>query len=122
HRAVGVEPGGGDADLGTQPELAAIGEAGRGVDHHRGRVDLVDEAVGRLGIAGDDGFSVIGAPALDVADRAADAVDHSDGADQVQVFGCEIFVGGCLHAGNGGAGALVTAELDPGGGQPLGQL
>src|SRR5437667_1106784 len=67
HRAVGVEPGGGDADLGTQPELAAVGEAGRGVDHHRGRVDLVDEAVGRLGIAGDDGFSVIGAPALDVA-------------------------------------------------------
>src|SRR5699024_9400283 len=40
HGAAGVELLGGDADLGAEAELAAVGEAGGGVGHHHGRVDL----------------------------------------------------------------------------------
>ena len=34
-------------DLGAEPELAAVGEARRGVDVHAGRADAADERVGR---------------------------------------------------------------------------
>ena len=34
HRTVGVQAGGGNADLGAEAELATIGEARGGVDHH----------------------------------------------------------------------------------------
>ena len=47
HGAAGVELVGADADLGAQAVLAAVGEAGRGVDHHAGGIDGGDEAVGR---------------------------------------------------------------------------
>ena len=38
---------GGDPDLGAEPELAAVGERGGGIHHHRGGVDPGDELVGR---------------------------------------------------------------------------
>ena len=38
---------GGDADLGSEAELAAVGELGRGVVQHDGRIDLRQEALGR---------------------------------------------------------------------------
>jgi hypothetical protein len=38
-RAAGMEFVGGDADLGPEAELAAVGELGRGVDQHDGAVD-----------------------------------------------------------------------------------
>ena len=44
HRAAGVQLLGADPDLGAEAELAAVGEPGRGVDQHRGRVDLGHEA------------------------------------------------------------------------------
>ena len=44
HRSKGVQSGGGDADLGAEPELAAVIEAGGGVEHHRGGVHLGGEA------------------------------------------------------------------------------
>src|SRR3954452_13524590 len=37
-RPPGVQLLRGDADLRAEPELAAVGEPGGGVDHHRGRV------------------------------------------------------------------------------------
>ena len=39
---------GGDADLGPEAELTAVGEARRGVDQDRRRVDLGDEALRRV--------------------------------------------------------------------------
>ena len=57
-----------DADLGAEAELLAVDEAGRGVDHHRGRVDLGGETVGRLDRPGDDRLGVARAVAGDVVD------------------------------------------------------
>ncbi len=45
---------GADADLGAEAELEAVGEARRGVDEHRGRVDLGREAARRRVVGGDD--------------------------------------------------------------------
>ena len=45
-RAACVHAAGRDADLGTQPEFAAIGKLGRGVVHHDRGIDAVQEAVG----------------------------------------------------------------------------
>ena len=46
HRAAGVELLRADGHLGAQAELPAVVEARAGVDEHRRRVDLVDEALG----------------------------------------------------------------------------
>src|SRR5579862_3750083 len=42
-RAARVQTVGGDADLGAEAELAAVGELGRGVDQDDGRVHQLDE-------------------------------------------------------------------------------
>src|SRR5712691_2493729 len=42
-RTTGVEPAGGDADLGAEAEFATIRELGRGVVEHDRGVDLVEE-------------------------------------------------------------------------------
>ena len=68
HRPAGVQLLGGDADLGAEAELAAVGEPGRRVDHDRGGVDRGDEPPrGRLRV-GDDRLGVAGAVAPDVRD------------------------------------------------------
>ena len=46
-RPARMHPAGGDADLGAEAELAAIGELGRGVVQQDGRIDLVEEALRR---------------------------------------------------------------------------
>ncbi len=46
-RAAGVHAAGGDADLGAEAELAAVGELGRGVVQDDRRIDLGEEALGR---------------------------------------------------------------------------
>src|SRR5437773_12080782 len=48
--AAGMEFPGGDADLGAEAKLAAIGELRRGVVQHERGIDLVEEFFGRLGI------------------------------------------------------------------------
>jgi hypothetical protein len=45
-RPARMHAAGGDADLGAEAELAAIGELGRGVVQHDGRIDLGQEALG----------------------------------------------------------------------------
>src|SRR3954471_24189511 len=54
HRPVRVQAGGRNANLRSQAQLAAVGEAGGGVNHDCGRINLVDEALGRFRIVGDD--------------------------------------------------------------------
>src|SRR5450432_1348254 len=45
HRPARVELAGRDADLGAEPVLVAVGEAGRRVHHDGARVDLAQEAL-----------------------------------------------------------------------------
>src|SRR5437762_4445173 len=71
-RATGVQLAGGDADLGAEAELAAIGELGRGVVQHDRRIDLVEEFLCRGLVLGDDRVGVVRAVALDVLDRCGD--------------------------------------------------
>src|SRR5690606_36741211 len=65
HRGVGVQAGGGDADLRAQAELAAVVEARLCVHHDRRAADRADEAVGRGLVGGADGFSMVGRVLLD---------------------------------------------------------
>ena len=58
HRAAGVQLLGRDADLGAEPELAAVGEARARVDHDRRRVDLGREPAGGAAVLGDDRLGV----------------------------------------------------------------
>src|SRR5690242_268703 len=43
HGPARVQLVGGDADLGAEAVLEAVGEAGRRVHHHRARIDLAEE-------------------------------------------------------------------------------
>src|SRR5882762_7659428 len=54
-RTAGVQLAGGDADLGAEAELAAIGELRRGVVQHDRGIDLRQEFLRRGGVIGDDG-------------------------------------------------------------------
>ena len=56
--AAGVELVGADADLGAEAELAAVVEAGAGVDHHGRAVDLGHELARRGQVGGDDRLGV----------------------------------------------------------------
>ena len=67
-RPARMHPAGGDADLGAEAELAAIGELGRGVVQHDGRIDLGQEALGGRRVVGDDRIGVMGAVRLDMVD------------------------------------------------------
>ena len=69
HRAVGVQARGRDADLGAEAELAAVGEARRGVDHHhRSAQCLATKRSAAAASRGDDHLGVVGAVAADVRD------------------------------------------------------
>ena len=61
--AARVQLAGGDADLGAEAELAAVGELGRGIVQDDGAVDLAQEALGRRRVRGDDRVGVLRAVA-----------------------------------------------------------
>src|SRR5262249_59372532 len=81
-----VEPAGGNADLGAEAELAAVGELGRGVVQDDRRIDLREELLRRRRIGGDDGIGMIRAVTLDMGDRLVDAVDHLGGDDRIEIL------------------------------------
>ena len=84
----------GDANLGAQPEHAAVGEAGRRVDVHGSSVHARGERLGRAVRLGHDSLRVARAVAVDVLNRAADAVHHADRDFQIQELGVEVVFGG----------------------------
>src|ERR1700689_2216234 len=59
--APGMQLVGGDADLGAETELAAVGKLRRGVDHHNGGIDAGGEGVLNGPVLGHDGVGVAGA-------------------------------------------------------------
>src|SRR4051812_4488703 len=75
HGTAGVQLLGGDADLGAQAELGAVGPAGRGVDDDDRGVDLRDEAVRGPDVERADRLGVAAAPAPDVRERLVERVD-----------------------------------------------
>src|SRR5258705_9729052 len=96
-RAAGVEFAGGNADLGAEAELAAVGELRRGVVQHDGGIDLAEEFFGGLCILGHDRIGVARAVVLDMRDRSVDAVDNARGDDGVEILSVPVIVGGRLH-------------------------
>ena len=78
HRSACVQPVGADPDLGAEAELEAVGEAGGGVDEHRGRVDALEEARGGAVVLGDDGFGQLRAVRLDECERVVERRDDVD--------------------------------------------
>src|SRR4051812_12671101 len=70
-RPAGVELLRGVADLGAHAELAAVGEARRGVDVDAGGVDARLERPRRREVGGHDRLRMTGAVGVDVLDRLA---------------------------------------------------
>ena len=67
-----------NADLGAEPELAAVGEGRRDVDVDARRIDPPGELPGRPGVFGDDGFAVARGVAGDVGERLVERGDRAD--------------------------------------------
>ena len=86
-----------DADLGAEAELEAVGEAGGGVDHHRGGIDFAQEAHGVAVVVGDNRVGVIRAVAFDVVHRCVDVGDDLHRKDGREVFGGPVFFAGGFH-------------------------
>src|SRR5690348_2664717 len=115
-RSAGVEPPGGNANFGTEPEFAAVGKLGRGIVEHDGRVDLAQELFRRFAVFGHDRVGVMGAIALDMRDGGVDAIDDANGQNGVQIFGAPVLLTGrldppvdCQH---GGVAANLAAGVE----------
>ena len=104
---------GADADFGAQAELAAVVEAGAGVDHHGGAVDLGDEPLGGGEVGRDDRLGVAGAVAGDVGDGIVEGVDNGDRQDLVEILRVPVGRLGGLHVWDELPGGRVAAKLDP---------
>ena len=88
-----------DPDLRPHPELAAIGELGRGVDQHDAAVDLVQEALRRSrGILGENAVGMVRAVAVDMRDGARNPIDDAGRDDGFEIFGRPVGLGGREHA------------------------
>src|SRR5258705_12762053 len=76
-RAAGMEFPGGDADLGAEAELAAIGELRRCVMQHDRGIDLVEEFFRGGGILGHDRVGVMRTVIVYMRNRFLYAVDET---------------------------------------------
>src|SRR5260221_7806672 len=76
-RAAGVELAGGNADLGTEAELAAIGKLRRGVVQHDRGIDLVEELFRGLVVLGHDRVGVVRAVSVNMRDRFIEPIDDA---------------------------------------------
>ena len=88
-----MEPSGGNADLGAEAELAAIGELRRRITQHDGRVDFAQKFLRRFAVFGHDRIGMMRAIAFDMRDRGVDAIDHPRGDNGIQIFGAPILLG-----------------------------
>ena len=97
-RAARVQLVGGDADLGAQAVLEAVGEAGRGVHHHRARIDLAQEAPRARDVLGDDRVGVLRAVGARCARSPASSPSTTrTDEDRREVLGVPVFLGRGLH-------------------------
>src|SRR5579859_5346921 len=112
HRTAGVDFVGGNADLGAEPILAAVGEAGAGVPKHAGAVDFAQEFLGSRFVARDDRVAVGGPVFRNVIDGFVDVLDDAYGENEVEIFGVPIVFGRGAGIGDELASAFITAEFD----------
>src|SRR5256885_15562439 len=110
-RSARVETARGDADLGAEPELAAVGELGRRVVQDDRGIDLAEKFLRCGAILGDDRVGVMRAEALDMGDRAIDAVDYLGRDDGIEILGRPVLLARRLDALVGRARRLVAAYL-----------
>ena len=70
-QAVGADP-----DFGTETVFETIGEAGRGIVQHRGRIDAVEEDQSSFAVFADDGVGVAAAVGIDMSYGLVEAGNH----------------------------------------------
>src|SRR3954470_17606213 len=90
NRAAGMESARGDADLGTEAELAAVGELRRGVVQHDRGIDLAQEYFRNGLIRAHDRIGMMRGVVLDMRDRAVAAVPRLRCDDRIEIFGVPI--------------------------------
>src|SRR3990172_11020761 len=112
HRTESMDLARADADLRAKPELAAVVEPRRGVDHHRRGVDPVDKFSRPLVIRRDDALGMLRPVTLDMFDGVIHVAYDSDRENQIEIFRAPVFLGRPLDARNQSTGFLTTADLD----------
>ena len=64
----------------------SVGKTGAGVDHHTGRIDLAQEALGVHVVGGHDGIGVVAAVGVDVRNRLVQPRHNFDADDGREVL------------------------------------
>ena len=113
-RSARMQPAGGDADLGAEAELAAIGKLGRSIVEHDRRIGFAEEFLRRFFVFGDD--RVRGDASRDAlhGDHAVDAVYDAGGQDRIEIFGARIGFACRFHAAIDGLNGGIAADLAAG--------
>ena len=88
---------GADADFRAKPKLAAIGKAGRGIPINRRGIDLAQEPLGQLLIAGNDAVAMVRTVALDVFDSLVRRIKRLHREDEIEILGGPVFLGRALQ-------------------------
>src|SRR6202041_107124 len=92
HRASGVKSAGGNADLGAEAELAAIGKLGGCIVQHDGRIDLIEEFVRGDLVLGHDRVGVVRSVVVNMGNRLVESIDDLGCDDRVLILGIPVFV------------------------------
>src|ERR1700730_17171369 len=95
-RSPRMELVGRDADLGAEPVLEAVGEAGRRIDQHRARVDFAKETHRVSIVLRDDRVRVLRAVLRDMLDRIGERIDDAYRKDAAALFGVPAILEGLL--------------------------
>ena len=85
--------------LGTQAQLAAVGESGRGIDHDRRRVHTRNEGTDDAHVLSEDRLGVPGGVGPDVVDGLVQVLDDAHGQVQGAVLGVPVLLGGLGQKG-----------------------
>ena len=102
-----------DTHFGPETVTETIGKSRAGVDHHAGRIDLAQKALGVHVVGGEDGVGVVAGIAVDVGDGLVHAVHQLHADHRRQVFLAPVLLTGGGHVrarhgrqdGHGGGGA-----------------
>ena len=106
-----MQPSGGYPDLGAKAKLGTIGKLARGIMHDDGAVDLGKEALGRGGIAGDNGIGMMRGVARNMRQRGVKPVDHRNREYSIEILGIPIAGIGGLDPQINRAGPGIAAQL-----------
>ena len=107
-----MQAAGGDADLGAEAKLTAIGILGAGIVHANGTVNFAQIFTSGTLFLGDDGIGMVRTVAVDVGNRFLNAAHRFHRDHLIQILHAPVVIIGRFDAFISRLRFLIAAHLD----------